>query len=395
MRAPVQDAAATGAAVIVIGGGVTGLSAAWWLARQGVSVLVLERGIVGWEASGRNGGGCTHYASPLFREEQHLWPQMDALLGYPTEHRPYRIGVAMDEMGLKRFRRMAAIAAEDGFSATMLDPQALREAAPLVTEAAAGGIFFAFGGHANPQRTVQAYAWALEDLGGRILQHTQVTGFRRTGGRVTAVETDRGIFGCDTLVVAAGPGTGPLLGQLGAHLPMAPGRAEMIVTEALPPMRHGGVDGNGLYGRQTLRGNLAYGGGPHEWLTENPPLDRPGTPLLRNLALRVAQMFPRAAHARVIRSWAGVIENTPDGRPVLDVLDDAPNVVAATMSSVGFGLSPASGRAIADLALHGSCQFADLSSLRLDRFRDVPLDWRERRGWVPPVPATEPMGELA
>ncbi|PZW39287.1 sarcosine oxidase subunit beta [Humitalea rosea] len=400
MRAPVQDTEATGAAVIVIGGGVTGLSAAWWLARQGVAVLVLERGIVGWEASGRNGGGCTHYASPLFREEQHLWPQMDALLGYPTEHRPYRIGVAMDEMGLKRFRRMAEIAAEDGFSATMLDPKALREAAPLVTEAAAGGVFFDFGGHANPQRTVQAYAWALEDLGGRILQHTTLTGFQRRGGKVTAVETDRGVFGCDTLVVAAGPGTGPLLGRLGAHLPMAPARAEMIVTEPLPPMRHGGVDGNGLYGRQTLRGNLAYGGGPHEWLAEEPPPDRPGTPLLRNLAHRVATLFPRAAHARVIRSWAGVIENTPDGRPVLDVLEDPPNVVAATMSSVGFGLSPASGRAIADLALHGSCQFADLSSLRLDRFKNVPLDWRERRGWVPPVPpdageTAQHMGEFA
>jgi sarcosine oxidase subunit beta len=288
---------------------------------------------------------------------------------------------------------MAQIAAEDGFSATMLDPKALREAAPLVTDRAAGGVFFHFGGHANPQRTVQAYAWAIEDLGGRILQHTEVLGFRREGARVAEVLTSRGAFGCQTLVVAAGPGTGPLLDQLGTFLPLAPGRAEMIVTEPLPPMPHGGVDGNGLYGRQTLRGNLAYGGGPHEWLEEAPPPDRPATPLLRNLARRVAELFPRAAHARVIRSWAGIIENTPDGRPVLDVLEDPPNVVVATMSSVGFGLSPASGRAVAELVLHGACQFADLGTLRLARFKDVPRDWRERCGWVPPVP--HPIGELA
>ncbi|MFZ8385296.1 FAD-dependent oxidoreductase, partial [Staphylococcus aureus] len=77
--------------------------------------------------------------------------------------------------------------------------------------------------------------------------------------------TNRGEIGLDNLVIAAGPQTGHLLRLLGHDLPLAAGRAEMIVTEPLPLMKHGGVDGNGLYGRQTLRGNLAYGGGPHEW----------------------------------------------------------------------------------------------------------------------------------
>src|SRR6186713_691958 len=76
-----------GASVIVIGAGVTGLSAAWWLARSGLDVVVIDKGIVGWEASGRNGGGASHYQSPLFAEEQRMWPMMDELLGYPTEYR--------------------------------------------------------------------------------------------------------------------------------------------------------------------------------------------------------------------------------------------------------------------------------------------------------------------
>src|SRR5574337_1052520 len=96
-----------GASVVIVGGGVTGLSSAWWLARSGADVLVLERGIVGWEASGRNGGGCTHYQSPLFAEEQRLWPEMDSLLGYPTEYRRERIGIALTEGQLARIRRMA------------------------------------------------------------------------------------------------------------------------------------------------------------------------------------------------------------------------------------------------------------------------------------------------
>src|SRR5438876_9814960 len=106
---------ARGASVVIIGGGVTGLSAGWWLARAGVDVLVLERSIVGWEASGRNGGGATHVYSPFGLEEQRLWPQMDELLGYPTEYQPLRIGVALSETQLALARRWAEIGESRGF----------------------------------------------------------------------------------------------------------------------------------------------------------------------------------------------------------------------------------------------------------------------------------------
>src|SRR5256712_5404248 len=223
-----------GAAVVIVGGGVTGLSAAWWLRRAGVDVLVLERGIIGWEASGRNGGGATHVYSPLGLEEQRLWPQMDALLGYPTEHAPHRIKVALSEDQLALYRRNAEIAAERGFRSEPLDPKQLRELVPIVGDDIVGGFYLHFGGHANPQRTVQAYAWALQDHGGRILQHTTVTGLTQRGGRVTAVETTRGTFDADTVVVAAGPQTGLFADMLGVWLPLAPARGAMIATQPVP-----------------------------------------------------------------------------------------------------------------------------------------------------------------
>ena len=165
-------------------------------------------------------------------------------------------------------------------------------------------------------------------------------------------------------------------------MPVAAARAEMIVTEPAPRLPLGGVDGNGLYGRQTLRGNLAFGGGPHEWIDvgEASPA-RPTSPLTRNLSRRLAELLPRAAHLNVIRSWAGVIENTPDGRPIIDRMRDPENLVVATMSSVGFGLSPASGHAIRDLVMDGECSFADIGKLALSRFADLAPDWREQRGW--------------
>ncbi len=388
----------SGASVVIVGGGVTGLSAGWWLARAGVDVLVFDKGIVGWEASGRNGGGATHVYSPLGLEEQKLWPRMDELLGYPTEYQPNRIRVALSEAQLAHYRRGVEMAAERGFRADSLDPKQLKELVPIVGDNAIGGIYTHFGGHANPQRTAQAYAWALQDHGGRILQHTTVTRLHLTGGRVTSIETTRGTYGADSVVIAAGPQTGLLAAMVGASLPLAPARVEMIVTEPLPLMFRGGVDGNGLYGRQTLRGNLVYGGGPHEWthVPDMATLEQPTTPLVRNLARRLAELFPGAAHLRLIRSWAGIVENTPDGLPVLDRLANPDNVVVATMSSVGFGLSPAAGKAISELVLHGRCLFADLSALRLSRFADTPPDWREQAGWIPaPDPSQAPGDRFA
>ena len=374
-----------GAPVIVIGGGVTGLSAAWWLARSGSEVLVLDKGIVGWEASGRNGGGASHYQSPLFDEEQRMWPQMDALLGYPTEHQRERIIIAISERQLEQYLYIAKMCGEMGYRVDLLDAKQAQDAVPLAGDNCVGGIHFRFGGHANPQRTVQAYAWALQDLGGRIAQNSPVVGLEMVGGRVVAVNTPTARYGCDAVVVAAGPQTGMLLAPLGINIPLASARAEMIVTEPAPMMPLGGVDGNGLYGRQTLRGNLAYGGGPHEWIDVGPngPEARPATPLTRNLARRVAELLPKAAHLNVIRSWAGVVENTPDGRPIIERLKTPDNVVVATMSGVGFGLSPASGHAIRDLVLDGTCSFAEIGKLGLSRFDGLAADWRTQAGWNP------------
>lgn len=375
----------SGSEVVIVGGGVTGLSAGWWLARSGVKVTVLDRFIVGWEASGRNGGGASHYASPLFDEEQRMWPQMEELLGYPTEHQKERIIIAMTERQWEQYRFVAKRHERLGHPIALLDTKQVLDAVPLASEKCYGGVHYKFGGHANPQRSVQAYAWALQDLGGTIVQHCPVTGFETSGGKVTAVKTATGNYGCDAVVVAAGPQIPQLMASLGINVPLAAARAEMIITEPAPMMPIGGVDGHKLYGRQTMRGNLAFGGGPHEWIDDNAdsPAARPSTPLARNLAKRLAELMPKAAHLNVIRSWAGIIENSPDGRPIIDRLTSPDNVVVASMSSVGFGLSPASGHAIRDLVIDGACSFADIDIFKLSRFDNLEPDWREKRGWMP------------
>ena len=383
------------AEVVVVGGGVSGLSSAWWLAQNDVDVILLEKGLVGWEASGRNGGmfGGTAGASPtlgLGRLEQELWPSMDDMLGYPTEACFGTIGVTLDDEEWVELQAMVEQSRALGEPLEVMDVQAVLDAVPIASPDIRGGVFRPAAGHANPQRTVQAYTWAFQDLGGRLYQHTTVTGFEVEGNKVTTVKTDQGDFGADFVVCAAGPQTGILTEQVGAFVPVAPGRPEIVVTAPIERMKwRGGFGGNGLYGRQTERGNLAYGGGWHEWVDvdlESP--EKPNTPLIRNISRRIAEMYPGAAEVPVIRSWSCVVEQTPDYYPIIDTLENPENFLVVTMSASGFGRSPATGKVVSDLVMHAETP-VDIKGLRLGRFADIPVDWREQRNWVPGADTSE------
>ncbi len=375
--------------VVVIGAGVSGLSTAWRLARAGVDVVVVEKSLVGWEASGRNGGAFSSASTAsktkaaMARRNLELWKTLDEDLGYPTEYSRGTAIAAMDERDLEIFKANRRLDNERGIASEILDVQQAREMAPLLSEEVAGMWFVRDGGHANPQRTVQAFAWALQDLGGRIHQNTTVTGIEVRGDRATAVLTERGEIGADFVVCAAGPQTSHICEMVGAWLPTAPGRVEIIVTEPTPLMPMGKVSGNGLYGRQTRRGNLAYGGGNQEWIDVGlASPEKPNTPTIRNISKRLNQLYPIAANLRVIRSWGGVVEQTPDGVGVIDTLDHPVNFAVISLSGDGFGISPATGLTASELILHGESPYL-FEDFNAKRFAPVPRDWRERQGWAP------------
>ena len=191
-------------------------------------------------------------------------------------------------------------------------------------------------------------------------------------GRVASVETTSGAIETDMVVAAAGPQTGLLADMVGAHVPVAPARVEMLATAPLEPLFDIALVGNGLYGRQAARGNLLFGGGAHEWidvgLTDDP--DKPNTPLIRNIARRLAELLPGVSDVPLLRSWAGVVEQAPDYLPIIDLPDSPSNYVVVTASAHGFGLTPATGRVVSDLALYGESS-VDISGLSLSRFADV------------------------
>ena len=374
--------------VVVIGAGVSGLSSAYFLARAGMDVVVVEKGSVGDEASGRSGGMISDRIVepplvPTALESLKIWSTLDEELGYPTEFvHQGRLHVALTEEEMGEIFTEREAAPKYGVEVNQVDLPEMQDMIPGISPQVLGGNFFPNGGHANPQRTVQAYAWAFQDRGGRLYQRTTVTGIDVVDGKVSSVETSAGAIATEVVVSAAGPQTG-LIGEMaGVRVPVAPARVEIIATVPLEPRFKIALVGSGLYGRQSTRGNLLFGGGAHEWTDVNLTSDpaKPNTPMIRNIARRLAELLPEAENTRLLRSWAGIVEQTPDQFPIIDRLGHPEGFVVVTASAHGFGLSPATGLAVSQLVIDGVCSF-DISGLKLSRFAKVDESWRQAWGW--------------
>jgi sarcosine oxidase subunit beta len=372
---------------VVIGAGVLGLTTAYFLCREGAKVVVLDKGMAGGEASGRATGflslrGEQPLERPIANAAESIWSTLDEELGSPTEWCPGgRLWVATDP---DRWAEMVDFCPEwerAGIGARLVDGAEARRIAPCLGESAIGAVHTLRGGHANPQRTCQAFAWAIQRLGATLCEFVPATGITVSGGQVAAVETPMGSIATRSVVACGGPQLGLLGRMVGLNIPIAAARVEAMVTEPLAPLFGVCLVGGGVEVRQTRRGNLHLNGGPHEWvdvaLTTEPA--KPNTPIIRNIARRLAEFCPALANVRVLRSWSGIIDVTPDQCAIVD-RDGPDGFFFATASGHGFGFSPGVGRALADLVLTGESSI-DIRGLGLDRFAGLATDWRAANGW--------------
>ncbi len=336
--------------VAIIGGGIMGLALAYNLCKRGQrDVVVLEAGYLCNGASGRNGGGIraqwnTATNIRLARRGMELFEGFARELGLNVWfRRGGYLFLARNAETAARLERSAEFHAQHGLRTELLTPDAARDLVPeLDPRHIAAGAFNPDDGVIFPWPLVWGYARGVEKLGGQVHTFTRVEGIEVDGGRVRAIQTDRGRLGCDVLVNAAGAWSPRLAALAGVTLPNVPQRHEICSSEPQKPFLGPLVSvlDEGVYFSQSMRGELVGGMGD--------PQDPPGlnhASSLRFLARysqALLRVLPRLGSLKVVRQWAGCYDVTPDNSPVLG---ETPGVAGFLQMSGfvghGFMMAPA------------------------------------------------------
>lgn len=374
----------TTAEVLIIGGGINGCAAAYYLAKEGVDVIVLEGSpFIGNGGSSRNGGGVRQSGRDprelpyVMWGIKELWPGLSEELGADVEY--YQQGnlrLGKTEAHLKILRKLADRARTVGLDVRMVPGDEAREINPYLSKEVIGASWCPTDGHANPLRATLAFYRRARQLGAQFFTDMPIRELRKIKGRARqAVTADGTVFEGDTIVVAAGYASRKIVNTVGIDVPMDLKVSETLVTEAQPHLfwQMLGTAAADFYGHQTQHGSFVFGGSagydqftPHDETTLSVP---PATSIHAPCICRaVMGYFPRLADAKIVRAWGGWTDLCADGVPVISRIDEVPGVVLACgFSGHGFGSAPAVGKLLSEMAMEKETTI-NLDALRYDRF---------------------------
>lgn len=346
--------------VAIIGGGIVGSSAALFLRRLGLSVVLLERGLCGAAASGVNYGGVrvqgrTLSQLPLALRARRIWARLPEYIGIDGEYvQSGHLKIARTEADLAQLEAYRDAVREHGLDLQLSSGAAFRRTHPWLGEQAIGASFCAADGHANPRLVSPAFARAAQAAGARVIEHCAVTEIAHTGhgfvvgdGRTVEVKSP-------WLLNCAGAWALAVAQRFGDSAPLTSIHPGMAVTEAVPRFMdvNVGVSGGGIYGRQTARGNCVMGGS--RGAANGALYAVPTTASIGELCRRIGELFPALAHAHVIRFWSGVEGSLPDHQPIISPSRSMPNLIHAFgFCGAGFQTGPAVGELLAELVHRG------------------------------------------
>ena len=368
--------------VIIIGGGIVGSSIAYHLTEAGCrDILVIEREThQGKGSTGKSMGGVrAQFATPInIRMSLYsiaFFATFDEVMGHPSGYRPQGyLFVATTPAHLDYLRENYRHQVQAGLqSVRLLDPQDVARIAPEIRhDDILGGSFCPTDGFVDPHSVMTGFMQKAMERGVRLMRDTGVTAITSDARGVFGVETSRGFISSRTVVNAAGAWAGNVARLAGVDLPVEPLRRMLVPTEPFDKVSHQSpmvVDmKTGFHYRPEGRGLL---------LAWNDPEETPGFKLdfdrafIEKVLTRGVDRLPCLEEAEVNprRAWAGLYEMTPDHHPVLGAAPDLPGFFLANgFSGHGVMHSPATGRIMADLILHGRCDLVDTSLLGLDRF---------------------------
>ncbi|MEG1528077.1 MAG: FAD-binding oxidoreductase [Clostridia bacterium] len=366
------------ASVVIIGGGISGVSIAYELAKRGQkNIVLLEKNFLASGSTGRCGAGIrmqwgtkTNCLLSKFAVEKYKTANQELDYEYDIEFKQggYLLSAAT-EKEMSQFRKNVELQNSLGINSRMITPQEAKEIIPYInTDYMIGGTFCQEDGHLNPFHTTQAYANAATRLGVTIEKFTEVMGIEVKNGKVCGVNTTKGYISTDTVVDCCGGYSQNIASLVGIKLPLYTQRHQILVTEPVEelqgPMFMGFV--HNIYIQQTPNGSFIMGRGD-----DNEPTDLRITSswqFLEEMAKNCIKLLPLLKELTVIRQWSGLYNMSPDKQPIYG---KAPEVegffVAAGFSGHGFMFGPVTGVVMADMILQLPPE-VDISAMPYDRF---------------------------
>ena len=415
--------------VVIIGGGIIGVSAALTLAEKGIAVALFEKGEIAAEQSSRNWGWCRQQGRDpremsLIIESLQRWREMSARIAQDVGYRECGIlCLAQNETELEKLTAWTKLAREYGVPFDLKSSDGIREFLPATDRTWLGGLHTASDGRAEPTLAGPAIIEAAKDHGAKVFTNTAVRSIETTAGRVSGVVTEMGLTQCKSVIVAAGAWTSLFMRNLDTRIPQLKVRSSVFRTAPISGGPEACIYSSGFTIRKRLDGGytVALGGRtripydltpdsfrylrdflrlawmsrkslrprlsdrlmiessyPARWSSTqttvfeeerilNPePIDR----LLNQAKENISAAFPLFKQMKIIERWAGMIDVTPDAVPVISEVDALPGCVIATgFSGHGFGIGPAAGELAAQMAVNQRL-FLDPQPFKLSRFHD-------------------------
>lgn len=412
--------------VVIIGGGIVGITAALTLIERGISVTVLEKGRIAGEQSSRNLGWIRKTSRakddvPLAQASDRLWAGMSGRVGADVGYRQSGIMfAARNDAQMAMYEQWLKTVEDLDLDSRTLTAKQISQLIPKGQDQWKGGIYTPSDGCAEPTLATSAIAQAALNKGAVIIENCAVRTLSMTGGRVSGVVTEQGEICCDQVLLAGGLWSRKFLSNLGIDLPTLPLICSVMHTHQLPLgtdiafgapdfsfrkhqdggfiiTQRGALDApltldHLLIGTQYLdqlrhqRGFLRIGVNqyslkdltlPRRWSSQKEsPFEKirtmdpvPNMKLNAEAIKNLKKAWPDCSEIKIKNAWAGVIDVTPDSTPVIGPVRQIPGLTLATgFSGHGFGTSPAAGHLAADL-ITGQTPIINPAPYTFDRFQ--------------------------
>ena len=367
--------------VVIIGGGVHGLSTAYYLTKMGIKdIAVLDKGYLGGGASARTtaiirANYLTAEGIPFFNESLKLYEGLAKELNFNILFNQMgRLDLGHTDAAVYSLRMRTEFNRLLGVDSRMVGPKEIKDLVPPI-DLRRGKPFPILQALYHPpcgvvrhDAVVWGFARGANNGGAELHPFTEVTGIDRTNGRVSGVETTGGFVKADTVLSATAGWSSAIAAMVDLDLPLTTHPLEVMVTEPLKPFLHKTISSANLhaYVYQTDRGEVVIGGGVDPYQSYS---QRSSLAPIEELAAHTLEMFPCMGQVKVLRQWSGLCDMTPDYAPIMGAVPGMDGfVLSCGWGSWGFKAAPAAGKRIAELISTG--ETPDLiKPFALSRFR--------------------------